>query len=142
MNAGHRAKSAKLKLLEGNAGHDSIRNLKKKADLEPEPELIDDIPEPPREIKPEGLKEWNHIVPSLIKSKVLAYHDLSFLATYCNIHAAIVRYEQIGETPPAALLTQYRMMAESFGLTPASRSKVNIIGEKEIKEKDIRKFIG
>jgi phage terminase small subunit len=142
MKSGQRPKSARLKLLTGNAGHEAVRDLKKQAAKEPDPELVDGVPEPPRKLKAEAKREWDRVASYLSQSRVLACQELSILATYCVLHAHIVRCEQRNELPTAAVLTQYRMLASEFGLTPTSRTRVKTIGSEGETKKGLRAFIG
>ena len=108
---------------------------------EPEPQTIDGIPNPPRKLKPEARKEWNRVIGFVVNNRIAGAESLSLLATYCNIHAKIVELETAGMTPDAAMLTQYRLMASEFGLTPAGRAKLKTgNGKKENSEE--KRFFG
>lgn len=129
MIGGQRPKSARLKLLEGNPRHESEAKLRKQAEEEVNPEPLTEIPEPPRKLKAEARKEWDRVMPGLIETSRICEENLSILATYCNLHAQVVRLEKKDEIPPASLLAQYRYLAESFGLTPQSRVRTKAIGK-------------
>ena len=91
---------------------------------EPRPDLVTGIPVSPRRLKGEARREWDRVAPELSRLGVLAVDELSVLATYCGLHAAIVAGEKCGKLAPAGYYGQYRGMVADFGLTPSSRSKV------------------
>ena len=142
MKSGQRPKSARMKLIQGNAGHEAVRDLKREAAREPEPDLVEGIPEPPRKLKAEAKREWDRVAAQLVKTRVLAVHQLSILASYCVLHAHIVKCEQRGEIATGAVYTQYRMLAAEFGLTPNSITRVKALSGEETGKKGIRAFIG
>jgi len=92
---------------------------------EPEPEILLDIPSPPRKLKLEARREWDRVIEFVIKNRIVGSEGLSPLATYCNLHAAIVAEEKKGNLLTASLLAQYRALADSFGLTGSGRAKLH-----------------
>ena len=115
---GRPRKPTALKLLQG-----TFQPCRANPD-EPQPELVKGTPDPPRRLKGEAKKEWLRTAPELARLGVLAVDELSVLATYCGLHAAIVAGERRGELIPAGYYAQYRGMVEFFGLSPSTRSKV------------------
>lgn len=92
----------------------------------PEPQSI----EPPDDlIGPDAVKMWEKYTRVLSASRVLSDADLEMLLHLCNLHASILKKWRAGVDPTASMLTQLRLMASEFGLTPASRSKANELGE-------------
>jgi hypothetical protein len=141
MNPGKPSKPASLKLLQGNpGGHQSVAELKKQAAEEPKPEVLSDIPEPPRELCPEAREEWDRICAELVHTRRLTAGMMSWLATVCSTHAHVMMMEKIGAPPNAALLGQIRLMYEGFGLTPQSMHKTKSINGKD-KESPLAKYI-
>jgi phage terminase small subunit len=131
---GTKPKAAALRLL-GKTGHRPI-NLD-----EPKPELVTGIPVPPRKLNAEGKREWERIVPDLVKTRILASIDLSYLATYCSLHAAIVAAEKKGDLLPASYISQYRALASEFGIGPSSRSRIKA-GSGEETNAEEKRFFG
>ena len=131
---GQRPKPATLRLLNGNAGKRPIPN-------EPKPDLVREIPGPPRKLTREGKAEWARIVPDLVKTRILAAIDLSYLATYCALHAAIVAAEKKGDLLQAAYISQYRALASEFGIGPSSRSRIKA-GSGEETNTEEKRFFG
>lgn len=107
----------RLKVLRGTDRPDRMRT-------EPEFEAITDYPEPPvKLVNEEAREEWRRKSRDLVDARVLKATELTALATYCNLHGRVQEAFEEG-TPSGTLLTNLRQMWESFGLTPASRSKV------------------
>lgn len=106
---------------------------------EPEPLPIDSMA-PPRKLKPEGKAEWDRVIGFLTSNGIVGAEGLSLLCTYCQIHARIVECEKAGIPVEAALLTQYRLMASEFGLTPAGRAKLKTGNAKKEDSKEKRIF--
>lgn len=90
-----------------------------------EPEIlpIDGIPDPPRRLSASAKKEWERVIEFIVNNSIVGAEGLSLLATYCEIHAAIVDERDILKVP-ASYLAQYRALAGSFGLTGDSRAKM------------------
>jgi phage terminase small subunit len=103
----------------------------------PEPELPEfDSFEPPHWVKGRKAKtEWRRIVKILHPVGVLTEADTSALGHFCNLHARM-----LSEDVTAAMLTQYRLFSQEFGLTPASRSRVGGGTKKPGEEDPTSKF--
>lgn len=121
--------------MRGNPGKRPIN------EAEPEPTPIPCDLKPPRKLKPEALKEWERIIGFIASNAIVGAEGLSILCTYCNLHARIVELEQVGQTPDAAMLTQYRLLAGEFGLTPAGRAKLKT-GNSGKKNTEEERFFG
>lgn len=78
----------------------------------------------------------------LAEAGVLATSDIDQLAHLASIHAALVRTWNSGETPKASLVTQFRLLATEFGLTPASRGKPARAAEPDEEDPAARFFLG
>jgi P27 family predicted phage terminase small subunit len=133
------AKPTALKIANGNPGH---RPLNTK---EPTPEI--EAPECPTFLDKIARIEWDRIVPILISHEVLSRMDLAALAAYCQSYSRWqeaekeltkgTTYESKGRFYPKPQLKisqderrlMHRFLTE-FGLTPASRTRVQIDNEK------------
>ena len=130
-------KPTKLKIREGNRGH---RPLNTK---EPEPAI--EAPECPDIVKKNkvAIREWQRVVPILIELEVLSRLDSAVLAEYCIAYSRWVMaeakcaenlvYESKGRQYETKWLKvakdaaiQMHKCATEFGLTPASRTRVQI----------------
>jgi phage terminase small subunit len=121
--------------MRGNPGKRAINHA------EPNPVPMDGTLNPPRKLKEEARKEWNRVIGFLAANGILGSESLSLLATYCNIHAKIVELEAANMMADAALLTQYRLMAGEFGLTPSGRAKLKT-GNGKKEDTDEKRFFG
>lgn len=134
MNPGKPQKPASLKLLEGNAGkHKSQAKLKEEAALEPQPDVLTEIPNPPKHLKAIGRAEWMRVCTELVNTSRLTPGMLSMIEHLCYTHQHVRDMEILGAPPNAALLGQLRLMYESFGLTTRSLAGTKSVphGEKE-----------
>lgn len=114
-----------------------------------EPRFESAAPPLPAWLSPEAAEEWERIVPLLLVVRVLSPVDLGVLAAYCQavgdlqlVNETLAKTERfyksgtLWKEHPAAkasreLSQQVRMLANELGLSPASRSKVSSIPEKE-----------
>lgn len=78
-----------------------------------------------------AVKEWDRLAPILVANKLLTDAGCTTLAHLCAAHGSIVQLYAAGMAPNAAMLTQYRALANDFGLTPAAQGKVKPSGESE-----------
>lgn len=144
--AGRRPKPDELKRLAGNPGHRPLN------DQAPKPERGE--PEMPRNLRPDGQREWHYMVNALGNMGMLYQVDGKALAAYCDVYSDwmaackdIKKHGPIidiygtnieGETvfirrevncaykvKNDALRLMKAYLIE-FGLTPASRSKLKI----------------
>lgn len=86
---------------------------------------LQDVPSPPDWIlNAHAVKEWDRLAPILTECGLLTDASLAVLGHACNLHGAIVRTLSAGGQPKPALLAQYRLLINDFGLTPAFQAKV------------------
>lgn len=145
-------KPTNLKLLEGNPGKRPIPQY------EPKPKPI--RPKRPAWLDNEAKREWDRLAPELEKLGLLTTIDGTAFAAYCQSYS---RWRQAEETlkkhgtvfktpsgyiqqlPQVAIARNYaKIMREfcmQFGLTPASRSSIDLkpsTGEEDPMEKLLR----
>ncbi len=148
MVRGRKPKSAKLKLLEGNAGRRPIN------DDEPKPALTKNT-KPFTWLSKRAQQVWRRSVPELVATGQLTKVDVDAFAGYCSACATFQECEevikkdgrtyesdsknfglQIKKRPEVAIrsdaLKIIRSFASEFGLTPSSRTRIKI--EKPKKE--------
>ncbi|MBE5775504.1 MAG: phage terminase small subunit P27 family [Clostridiales bacterium] len=130
-------KPTALKILEGNPGKQKLNAN------EPKPPKADSI-KPPSWLMPDAKKEWKRLAPSLESMGVLTTADLKAFEGYCQAYARWKQAEEkiseigttfltpngyIQQTPYVSIAMQNMKMMQSFanefGLTPASRSRIN-----------------
>lgn len=116
-----------------------------KATPTPVADPVRKVPAPPKEMTPEAKKEWRRVMPVLVDRRVLSAADLAAVERYCDatgdiaIARARIRLDgdyvenRLGELkrhPAFATLrestAEARRWAAELGLTPASRSRVEI----------------
>ena len=128
-------KPTRLRVLEGNP---SKRRLPKH---EPQPT---GTPEPPSWLTTEALGEWNNIVPGLSALGIATSLDANFLAVYCDtlttyqratgeLRRLLSKGQSLTDLGPAALEAKIRLLADQLrkqsgelGMTPSSRSKIEV----------------
>lgn len=138
---GRRPTPTALKVLRGKTGHGAL-NTK-----EPTPAAM--TSGPPAHLSAVGLAEWHRIVPILLASRVLTEMDYAALSAYCGLWSRWVEAEAYVQAHGATVtspngyeiaspyltiankaLMDLRLYAVEFGLTPSSRSRVSVAGEK------------
>jgi P27 family predicted phage terminase small subunit len=127
-----------LKLLRGNPGR---RPLRKK-----EPSVLVAIPDPPPHLDAVALAEWHRITPVLAAAGLVTLLDRGPLAAYCMAWSHWVAAEgQLRECGSLVVhagrggprlhplhrvvktaLEQLRVFGAEFGMTPASRSRLEV----------------
>jgi P27 family predicted phage terminase small subunit len=151
---GRKPKPTALKVLEGNRGKRPINRR--------EPRPAPTAPECPTWLSREGKAEWRRVVPELDRIGMLTRVDRAALASYCEVWATfvtaqrevhehgLVLLERERETDdgtviyvrpvknPAVLIArdaagQVRQFCAEFGLTPSSRSRLEVpeVGESD-----------
>lgn len=108
---------------------------------EPQPEIT--IPSCPAGLSAAAKSEWRRVAPMLEEQGLLSGMDRAALAGYCELYArwmkALREIQKTGEvintafgpktspwlTVARAAEKEMRMFANEFGMTPASRSKVD-----------------
>lgn len=112
----------------------------------------DKIPDPPKFLDAEALKEWKRVAPLLFEAGLLSSLDKACLAGYCQSWSRFLSAEKqlenqdmlitspTGNVCPNPLIRISRQaqeqclrLAKQMGITPASRSKVV---PKKAKKKD------
>jgi P27 family predicted phage terminase small subunit len=84
-NRGPQPKPTVLKIIEGNKG-------KRPLDLNGiHPEIS--VPSAPKELCPQGLKEWKRITPELVKLGLISKLDRGALFLYCQAFGRLMDYE-------------------------------------------------
>lgn len=132
-----------IKRLMGNPGK---RALPKKGE-EPEPEIVDSLPEAPDWLGEYGAIEWERVGPVLVELRLLTAGDLLTFAAYCaNVDLMIESMLDIkkngttirgarGDVRNPALasfaqaVTALRALACEFGMTPSSRARMKLPGD-------------
>lgn len=144
MTRGRKPTPTALKVISGNPGKRPLN------ENEPQPEVK--IPECPADLGREARQEWDRIAPKLEKLGILTEIDATALACYCQAFERWVKAEAVlkksGEllksektgglyqNPYLAVanraMEQMRQFLTEFGMTPSSRSRVQV---KEPQEK-------
>ena len=109
-----------LKILKGTARPHRIN------DKEPQVEVAKPQPAPVW-LNSDAKKEWVRLFDLLTKSGVITDLDTSMLATFCQMWGEYIAGFKSGDPVGVTHMTQMRLMAAEFGLTPSSRSKVEAI---------------
>lgn len=143
---GRKPKPTHLKVLQGNPGKRPLN----KNEPKPEPRA----PYCPRWLSKRAKEEWKRIVPELEKLGLLTKIDMAALAGYCQAYARWREAEEILEREGLTMehtnkagatnvslhpaffaaqkyLAQMKAFATEFGLTPSSRSRINLPEQKE-----------
>ena len=137
--AGRKPKPTALKELEGNPGKRALN------EHEPMPEKK--APACPKWLEPEAKKEWHRLAKDMETLGILTEEDRASFASYCQAYARWREAEEfisdhgtiiktpagyLQQVPQVAIAQTYlkimNKIAEQFGLTPASRSRI-IAGE-------------
>ena len=137
--AGRKPKPTALRELQGNPGH---RPLNKR---EPKP---GGVPRCPSHLDDEAKKEWQRISVELVRLNLLTLVDRAALAAYCgswsrwvNAEENLQKYGPVIKSPKSGFpiqnsycgiansaLDQMRKFLIEFGMSPASRSKLEVSG--------------
>ena len=150
---GRKPKPTALKELEGNPGKRQL-NMN-------EPKPLARAPTCPKWLEDEAKKEWKRLAKKMEQLGVLTEVDMAAFAGYCQAyarwkaaeefrskHGAIVKtpsgYWQ--QVPQVSIAQQYlkdmQKLAEQFGLTPASRSRIIADATKTEYIDDMDKLLG
>lgn len=132
---GRKPKPTAMKELEGNPGRHPLN------EREPKPEKK--APRCPKWLEEEGKKEWKRLAKQMEEIGILTEVDMAAFASYCQAYARwkeaeefITQHGTIVRTPsgywqtvPQVSIAQTYLkimnkIAEQFGLTPASRSRI------------------
>ncbi len=134
---GAKPKPTVLKLITGNPGR---RPLNKG---EPQPAIA--IPEPPKLLEGEALREWHRLTPVMAELGLISELDRALVTAYCQLWArwfeAEEKLKQTGwlvktpndypmQSPYLTIanrsLEQMRQLSEQIGLSPAARSRIRV----------------
>ena len=150
---GRKPKPTALKELEGNLGKRQL-NMN-------EPKPLAKAPTCPKWLEDEAKKEWKRLAKKMEQLGILTEVDMAAFAGYCQAyarwkaaeefiskHGAIVKtpsgYWQ--QVPQVSIAQQYlkdmQKLAEQFGLTPASRSRIIADATKTEYIDDMDKLLG
>jgi len=111
------AKPTELKLLEGNRGHRKIKD-------NPKPDKPYEFPDPPDWLDEIGKEEWKNIGKRLFALGLLTTIDLPLFAGMCDNYS---KYRtSTKRIDRMAYFTEYRICASLFGMSPSSRSKLEV----------------
>lgn len=77
----------------------------------------------------EGQALWDEIAPMLFAQRVLTVADVYALAHLCQHHGELIDQYRRGNTPKPSDRSELRREFSEFGLTPASRARVEKGGE-------------
>ena len=124
MSRGRKPTAPHLKVLAGTARPD-----REVADA-PEYDLIEEFPEPPQHLNPDGVEMWRNLGPQLVSARVLQVVDLYSLEQLCFSWQRFRQKAKAGMELTAAEDTALKSLFSEFGMTPASRRKVASGGEK------------
>lgn len=142
---GRKPTPSRLKLLRGNPG----KRKSNKNEPRPDPK----IPLPPEHLGTEGRKEWNRTASQLYELGLLTSIDRAALAAYCTAWQRWVDAEKmlrkhglVFQSPNKfpmyspylnianKAMKQMKEFLSEFGMTPSSRSRINV--EKKEEEQD------
>lgn len=92
--------------------------------------IVDALPEPPLWMSNSHAQlEYQRLGPILIANGLLSEAGLMTFVHYCNLHGQLARLWAASMEPTGHLLSQYRGLANDFGLTPVAQGKVKPSGE-------------
>lgn len=153
MKRGPKPMPSALRRLIGNPGNRPVSGN------EPQPEAA--IPQPPDHLDELAVAEWERLAPELHKLGLLSRIDRAALACYCMAWSRWVRAEQhlrehgeIVQAPSGAPIQnpwlsianrafdQLKALAAEFGMSPSSRSRVNVTFSPQEDELDLFKRDG
>ncbi|QCO07523.1 hypothetical protein [Azospirillum argentinense] len=77
------------------------------------------LPVQPDWLTPEGREVWAADIERIELGRLATARDSTSFANYCNLQGQIVRAWRLGETPPAAYLSESRKLQEIFGICGA-----------------------
>ncbi|TCK27982.1 P27 family predicted phage terminase small subunit [Ancylobacter aquaticus] len=117
----------------------------RKAEPVPVAEPVRAVPQPPKAMGAEARKEWRRVMPVLVERRVLSEADIHAVERFCEASGDIViartaiaadgaytpnRFGELKRHPAFATLreatAEARRWAAELGLSPASRSRVEI----------------
>jgi P27 family predicted phage terminase small subunit len=156
--SGPRPEPTKLKLIKGNPGKRALNRN--------EPEPPKGVPAPPEELCARAKQEWYVFARLIDDMGIMTLGDGYALARMCEVYAELLRVEQFlrdegcvveSVTRDGGLLyrarpevgirsdceTKFKAYLQEFGLTPSSRSKIQVPSGSKKKDSDpIARFFG
>ncbi len=130
---------------------------------EPKPEALAGIPKPPAHLNKFGKQMWRQVAPELVKTMLISSLDLRTLEICCDAYgmyrearAAMLRNGkrtlrqylagQNSQTTPEATMmrqcwTTFKTFMGEFGLSPASRAKMDIKESEEPKKNPMEELL-
>jgi len=134
---GRRPKPEGLRLLEGNRGNKRVRK---------NPKPLNVLPDPPKTLDRTGRKEWRERGRELFDLGLLTILDLPAFEVYCDLFSQFIHcgdplkepgFEELSPAKKADIRKEIRLnmsylskelraFAVEFGMTPASRSRLDI----------------
>jgi P27 family predicted phage terminase small subunit len=133
-------KPTALKLIEGNPGKKALPKN------EPEPESLNGLPDAPKRFNRDAKDEWNRTGPVLFRAGLITRADLPMFEAYCEAWGGYVSAQRTyADAPlvegqkgnlvrnPAAQISRDNLdkaisLAREFGMTPASRTRIDLPG--------------
>src|SRR5262249_7312162 len=112
---GRKPKPTSLHLIEGT--FNATRHAARSDEPQPQGEVVK-----PGFVKGTVAKLWAQYAPGLIAQGVLTAWDVDMFGFWCVMMAD---FQKRPERSTAALMTQMRALASSFGLLPADRSRLH-----------------
>jgi phage terminase small subunit len=113
----NRPKPKELRLLEGNRGHRPIPET-------PQPRSKHSFPYAPRHLSEIAKKEWRTRGKELFRLGLLTILDIPAFEAYCEWYAEFHEAQSLTAKKEAG--HQMRMFLTEFGMTPSSRTKVDV----------------
>lgn len=150
--AGRKPKPTQLKIMEGNPGRRPLN------ENEPLPKKLEMLPAPQDWLLPESIDEWNRIGQELIDIGVLTVADISTFAAYCQCWGRYLQmqkwmsendivqvFEKYSQQAPQvgiakAMLDKIRQYGAEFGLSPASRVRLDGVGGEKTSTSKLAEF--
>lgn len=76
-------------------------------------------------IGPEAVKEWERVLPLLMKARIMTEPDIAAFGTVCNLHADRIQTYRAGSKPKASETHEMRLLWSDLGMTPAGRLRMS-----------------
>lgn len=96
----------------------------------PEFDLIEDFPEAPQHLNPDGAQMWANLGRQLVQARVLQVVDMYSLEQLCFAWQRFRQKAKAGMELTASEDQSLKALFSEFGMTPASRRKVSSGSEK------------
>lgn len=96
----------------------------------PDYDLVEDFPDAPQHLNPDGAEMWRNLGPQLVSARVLQVVDLYSLEQLCFAWQRFRQKAKAGMELTASEDGALKALFSEFGMTPASRRKVAAGSEK------------